>query len=133
MRTAVKHPYVLVWHNMHCSVLNVSKLDKVCLKSKNPWVAEREADRGALPVDAPLRPCSPAVTVDEERELRVVEEELAVESLDVDRLNILLARDKVKRRVGLIEQGLCLECFQGDDFEAASTSDTKLRLEEVHR
>lgn len=116
---------------MHRLRLNIPNLDKVGLKRQDPGIRQGKALRQALPLDAPVGARAPAVAVDKERELAVVEQELAVEALDVDRSHVLLARDEVERGVGLVEEGLRFEGLEGDDFEAAGAGDAELGLEEV--
>lgn len=130
-RARMKHPDVLGRYNMHSLRLDIPDLDKVWLERQDPGIGEREALWQALPVDPPVRSCAPAIAVDEERELRVVEQELAVETLDVDGANVLLPRDEVERRVGLVEERLRLQGLERDDFEATSAGDAELRLKEV--
>lgn len=112
MCTAVEHPNVFMRHDMHRPVLDVSELDEVGFECQDPRIAERKANGCTFPINAPFWSCSPSVTVDEEGELRVVEQEFAIETLNVDGLDVLLARDEVKGSIGLIEQGLRLESLK---------------------
>jgi hypothetical protein len=131
MGTAMKHPNVLVRYNVHSTALNVSELDEVGFECQDPGVAERKANGRSLPVDTPLRSCPPSITIDEEGELRVVQEELAVETLNMDWLDVLFTRNEIERSISLIEQRLCLEGLKRHDFKAASTGNAELRLEEM--
>lgn len=92
----MQHPDVLRRNDVHASArIYVSHLDETRLERKDVGVRQRKRRGRAFPVDLPLRPGPPAVPVDEERELRVVEEELAVQPLDVDRLGVFLHRNEV--------------------------------------
>lgn len=86
--------------------LNVSYLNEIRLKGQDVGVVERECLWCALPLNLPVLASAPAVSIDEEAEIGVVEKEFAVQSLDMDGFDVLLARDKVKRCVGLVEEGL---------------------------
>src|SRR5262249_52972304 len=74
MGTAVENADVLVRHDVNGPILNVAQLDKVWLKRQNQRVAEGKVGRSASPVDPPLRPGPPAVAVDKEGKLRVIEQ-----------------------------------------------------------
>src|SRR5690242_5390129 len=100
-------------------------LDEAWLESKNIRIIQGEALRRALPLYFPILSCAPAVPVDEERKIRIIEQELAIQPLNMYGLDVFLASDKVQRRVGLVEQGLSFSCFKGDDFEATGTTDTE--------
>jgi hypothetical protein len=71
------------------------ELDKVRLKRQNIRIRERKRVRVTLPGDLPVRTRPPAVAVDEEGEVAVVQEELAVHALDVDWLDVFFAGDEV--------------------------------------
>ncbi len=113
--------------------LDISDLDEAGLKSQNVRVRERERLRLALPVDFPVRTGAPTVSIHEEREVGVVEQEVAVQALDVDGLDVLLARDKVERGVGLVQQRLPLQRLQAHNLEALGAADAQLGFEEVDR
>lgn len=113
--------------------LDVADLDEAGLEGEDVRVRERERVRLPLPVDLPVRARAPAVPVHEEGEVGVVEQEVAVEALDVDGLDVLAARDEVERGVGLVQQRLALERLEAHDLEAARAADAQLRLEEVDR
>ena len=82
--------------------LNVSYLNEIRLKCQNVGVVECKSLRRSFPLNLPVLSRSPSVPVDEEREVRVVKEELAVQTLYVDRLDVLLSCDEVQRGIGLI-------------------------------
>ena len=96
MCTAMEHPDVLVRHDVYRSVLDVSEFDEVGLKGEDPWVAERKADGCAFPVDTPFWSRSPPVAVNEEGKFRVIKKEFAIETLDVNGFDVLLAGDEVE-------------------------------------
>lgn len=83
----------------------------------------------------PMRSSNPGelapVSVDEEREVAVVEQEFSVHSLNVNRLHILLACDKIKRSIRLIQKGLRLSSLKTYYLKPTSASYTKSRAEEM--
>ena len=111
--------------------LHMSNLDEARFESQDIGVRQRERLRLSLPGDAPIGSGAPPVPIDEEGEIGVIEQELAIQTLDMDRFRLLLARHEVQRRVRLVEQRLGLERLQTDDLEAAGTGNTQLGLEEV--
>lgn len=93
----MQHPDILSSHNVdQLARLDVTYFDKARLERQNIWVAEGEGLGCAFPLDLPVGSCSPAVAVDEKAEIGVVEEELAVETFDVDGPNVFLAGDEIK-------------------------------------
>jgi hypothetical protein len=76
-------------------------------------------------LDLPVRAGSPAIAVDEEAEVGVVEKKFAVQALDVDGFDVFLSGDEVQGGVGLVEEGLTFGGFKGDDFKALGASDAK--------
>ena len=110
---------------------HMANLDEAGFEGEDVRVRQGERLRLALPGDAPIGPGAPAVAVDEEGEVGVVEQELAVQTLDVDGFGLLLARHKVEGGIGLVEQRLGLESLQADDLEAAGAGNAQLGLEEV--
>lgn len=76
-------------------------LDEVGLECQKIWMGQSEALRASFPVDEPVLSGSPAVPVDKEREIRVVEKEFAIESFDGYRY-IVFPFDKIQRRIGVI-------------------------------
>lgn len=91
---------------------NVSDLDKARLKGEDVGVVQRKCLRCSFPLNLPILSCSPSITIDEETKVRVVEQELAIQSLDVDWLYVLFARHKVERGIGLVEERLSLCGFK---------------------
>jgi len=61
-----------------------------------------------------------------------VEEEFAIQSLNRDG-NDILAGNKVKGRICVIEQGLSFQSFEAYNFETPRAGDAKLRSQEVDR
>ena len=128
----MQHPNILRRQNMDTSArLHMSNLDEARFESQDIGVRQRERLRLSLPGDAPIGSGAPPVPIDEEGEIGVIEQELAVQALDMDRFRLLLARHEVQRSVRLVEQRLGLERLQADDLEAAGTGNTQLGLEEV--
>ncbi len=99
----MQHANILPRDNMHQHTrLQMSYLDKTGVKRKQIRMRQREIHRLSFPADEPIRPSSPPVAVDEERELRIVQEKFAVESFDGDG-HVVLAGDKVQRGIGEIK------------------------------
>ena len=82
--------------------LNVSYLNEIRFESQDVGVVECESLRRSFPLNLPVLSRSPPVAIDKEGEVGVVEEELAVQTLYVDRFDILLSCDKVQGSVSLV-------------------------------
>lgn len=122
----MKHANILPSHDVdQLARLNMPDLYKVRLKRKYVRVGQGECVGIPLPADLPVGARSPAVAVDEEGEIAVVEEEFSVQAFDVDGFDVFSPRDEVEGRVGLVQQGLCLGGFQTDDFETAGAADAE--------
>ena len=93
--TCVKHPNVFMWYDMDSICVNISDFNEVGLECQDPRVRQGEALRLPFPVNSPIWSGSPSIAVDEERELRIIEQELAIEALNMDWSDVLLSRDKV--------------------------------------
>lgn len=129
----MQHADVLPGHDVdQLARFNVPDFHKVRLKGKNVRVRECKCVGVALPQDLPIRTRAPAVAVDEERKVAVVEEELAVHPLNMNWLHILFAGNEVEGRVGLIQQRLRLRRLQTDHFETSGTANAECRAEEVN-
>lgn len=101
----MQHAHILPSHDMNqLTRLNMTNLNETRLKCQDIRVVQRKRLRCPFPGDLPIRSSAPAISIDEEAEVRVVEQELPVETFYVYGLDILLARDKVERGVGLVEQ-----------------------------
>lgn len=87
-----------------CARLDIANLDEARFKGEDVRVRQGKRLRLSFPVDLPIRPGPPPVTVDEKGEIRVIEQKLAVQPLNVHGLDVLLARDEIQRRIGLIEE-----------------------------
>ena len=74
---------------------DVPYFDEGWLKRKNIRIVECKGLWSPLPLNFPVGPCAPAVPVDKEAEVGIVEKEFAVQTLNVNRLHILLAGNKV--------------------------------------
>lgn len=99
-------------------------LDEARLKCQDIGVIQRKALRRTFPLDLPVGSRTPAIAINKEAEVRIVEQELPVKTLYVNRLHTFLAGYEIERGVGLVEQGLPLGGLKGDDFEAASAAHT---------
>lgn len=130
----MQEPDILPRHDMNqFARLDVPDLDKARLKRQDIWIIQRKVLRCALPLDLPVRPCTPAVAINKEAEVRVVEQEFPIQTFYVDWLHTLLARDEVERGIGLVEQRLPFSRFQGDDLEAASAAHTQRATQIMNR
>lgn len=93
----MQHAHILARHDVNqLARLDVPDFDEAGLEGQDVGVAKGEGMWGAFPLDLPVGPCAPAVTVDEEAKVGVVEEKLAVETLDVDGTNVFLAGDEIE-------------------------------------
>ena len=86
----MQHPNILMRHNMHRQTINIPQFNKIRLKRQNPRRAQRKGLRRALPIHPPLRPSPPPVPIHKERKLAVIEQELAIQPLNVNRFDVLL-------------------------------------------
>lgn len=92
----VKHPDVLPRHDVNqFAGFNVSDLDEAGLEREDVWVIQCKRLWCAFPGDFPIRPSPPAVSVDKETKVGVIEQELAIQPLDVDGLDVFFPRDKI--------------------------------------
>ena len=93
----MQHPHILPRHDMNqLARLNMPYLDKVRFESKNIRIIQSKCLRCSFPLDLPILPCSPAIPIDKEAEVGIVEKEFAVQSLDVDGLDVLFSCHKVE-------------------------------------
>lgn len=76
--------------------LNVSDLDEIRLKSEDVWVGKCKCIGVALPGDLPIRTSTPTITVNEEREIAVVQEEFPIHPFDMDRSHVFFSGNKVE-------------------------------------
>ena len=83
---------------------DVAHLDETRFKGQDVGIRQGETLWLTFPIDLPVRSGSPTVAIDEEGEVGIVEQKLAVQPLDVDRLEVLLACDEIQRGIGLVEQ-----------------------------
>lgn len=80
----MKHPNILARQNMdQLARLDMADLDEVRLERQNVRVRQRKRVGRAFPRDLPVGSRAPSVAVDEEREVAVVEKELAVDRKSV--------------------------------------------------
>lgn len=100
----MQHANILPRHNMdQLTSLDVSDLNKIGLKCKNIWIRKSKRIGISLPGNLPVRPSTPAIPVDEKREIAIVQEELAIHPLNMDRLHVFLPCDEIKRGIGLVQ------------------------------
>ena len=92
----MQHPNILPRHDVNqLARLNVPNLDERWLERKDVWIVECECLWRSLPLDLPILSCSPAIPIDEEAEVRVVEKELAVQAFNMYRSDVLFPRHEV--------------------------------------
>src|SRR5437016_6201701 len=98
----MQHADVFCRHNMHRISFNVPNFNEIWFKCQNPWVRQSKILRQSLPVDPPIRPCPPAVSVDEKGEFTIIEQELSVQPLDMYWSNIFFPCNKVQGGICLV-------------------------------
>lgn len=84
---------------------------------------EGKSLRPTFPIYHPVRSLPPTISVDEEREIGVVEKKFAIEPFDGDRDDIL-TKDKIERGIGVIEKWLGFKRLEAYYFKASRTSNT---------
>ena len=130
----MQHANVLPRHDVNqFARLDVPDFDKVGLESKDVRVGEGKRGGIALPGDLPVRTSAPAIAIDKEGKVAVVQQEFAVHPLDVDWLDVFLAGDEIQRSIGLIQKRLRLGGLQTDDLKPTGTAHAKGRAKEVDR
>ena len=93
----MQHPHILPRHDVdQLAGLDVPNFNKARLEGQNIRVMQRKSLRCALPLDFPVGPRPPTVPVDEETEIGIVEQELAVQPLDMDRLDVFFPRYEIE-------------------------------------
>ena len=132
-RRRMHHSDILVGLDIdELSVIHAAYLDEVWLERQNVWLVNGERLRRSFPLDFPVIECSPSVPVDKKCKIGIAEEEGLVEALDVNRLQVFLEGDEVKRGVSLIQQRLSDQRVQCDDFKTSSASNTERGAQKVH-
>jgi hypothetical protein len=100
----VEHPQVLASHDMNeLTCLNMSDFDEVWLKRQDVGVVESKRLWRALPLNSPVLSRSPTISVNEEREFGVIEQEFAIQTLNVNWLDVLSPCDEIERRIRLVK------------------------------
>lgn len=132
-RARVQEPHILRRLDTYQpACLGQADLDKLLFERQDVFIAPGCKRRGCtFPVDPPVVARAPSILVDEEREVGVAQQEFGRRAFNVDWFDVFATHDKVERCVGLIEQGLRFEGFEGDDFEAFGAADAELAAEEV--
>lgn len=93
----MQHSDVLSGHDMDkLARLDVSDLYETRLERQNVGVAKGEGLRRPFPLYLPVRSCSPAIAIDEKAEIGVIEEEFAVQTLNMYWTNIFFAGNEVE-------------------------------------
>jgi len=73
-RRRMKHSDILSSQDVNQSTcLNVAYLDKAWLERENVWIRQRKRLRLPFPYNLPIRSGAPAISVDEEGKVRVIE------------------------------------------------------------
>jgi hypothetical protein len=95
--TRMQKPDVLPSHDMNqFARLDVSDLDEAWLKRQDIWVIQRKTLWCTLPLNLPIRPCTPAISVDEETEVGIIEQELPIQTFYVNGLHAFFSRHKIE-------------------------------------
>ena len=133
-RAGMQHPHIFRRQNVHQRPrVHIPDLDEIGLEREDIRLEDGKGLRVALPCDEPLGEGAPAVPVHKEGEVRVAQQEVAVDALDVDRAQALLGGDEVERGVGLVEKRLGNERVESHDFEAPRAADAQGGAEEMDR
>jgi len=83
--------------------LHMPDLNEARLKSQYVRVGQGKRLGLAFPGNLPVLPGSPAVPIDKEGEVGIVEKEFAVEPLNMDGFGVFLSGDKIEGGVGLVK------------------------------
>ena len=122
----MQHANVLRGDNMYqLASLQLPYLNEVWFKRKEVRMREGKGLRPAFPIYHPIRSRPPTISIYKEREVSVVQKELAIETFDRDRDNIFPS-DEIKRCIGVIKKRLGLKSLEAYYLKASRTSDTKL-------
>lgn len=76
--------------------LDMPNLDEARLECEDIRIVQRKGLWCSFPRDFPVLSCTPAIAVDKETEIRVIEKEFTIQSLDMDRFDVFPPRHKVK-------------------------------------
>lgn len=82
--------------------LKMAYLDETGLKGKDIWIRECKCAWIAFPGYPPIRSCAPPISIHEEREVAIVEQELAVQPFNMDRFHVFFSGDEIEGCVGLV-------------------------------
>lgn len=74
----------------------VSNFNEARFKSKDVWIREGECCRVAFPSNSPVWSSSPSITVNEEGEIGIIEQELSVEPLNMDRFDVFFSCHEIQ-------------------------------------
>ncbi len=99
----MQHPDIFSSHDMDkLARLDMSDFYEARLERQNVGVAKGEGLRSTFPLYLPVRSCPPAIAIHEKAEVGIVQEELSVETLNMDGTNVFFASDEIERCVGLV-------------------------------
>lgn len=122
----MKHSNIPPSHDVNqLTRFNVPNLHEVRLKGKYVWVREGKCVGVTFPADLPIWTSPPTVTVDKEREITIVKKKFPVQSLNMNGLDVFPSSNKVKRRIGLVQQRLRLGCLKTNHLETTRTTNTE--------
>lgn len=128
----MQHPNIPPGNNRDQSPrLTIPNLNKTWLKRQDIRITQRKRRRLPFPRNLPIRSRSPPIAIHVKRVVAVVEQELAVETVDCYGLDVFLLHVQVEGGVGRVEEGLRFEGLERDNFEAAGTADAEFGFEEV--
>lgn len=103
----MQHPHILRRQNINQHpCIHIPNLNKIRFKRQDIRLEYRKRLRVPLPRNLPLWEGAPTVAVDKEGEVRVAEQEITVDALDVDGADVFFEGDEVERGVGLVEERL---------------------------
>src|ERR1700761_3331740 len=98
----MQHPHILSSNNRHQhSSLHMSNLHKAWLKCQNIRIEHCKRIWCAFPGDNPLWSGSPSFSIYKERIICVTEQELGLNTFNVNRLNVFFPLYEIKRCICL--------------------------------
>lgn len=101
--------------------LQMPYLDKARLEREQVRMRQCKVVGPPFPVDDPVRPRPPPVAIDEEGEVGIMQQELAIQPFN-GHWNVILSGHKIQRSVGIIQKRLRLKSLQADNLESSSAS-----------
>ena len=93
----MKHSHILPGHDVNqFARLNMSDLNETWFESQDVRVVQGKALWRAFPLYLPVWPGSPSVSIDEEAEVGVIEQEFTIKSFNMYWLDVFLTCHKIE-------------------------------------